>query len=82
MAADKPVVKMLWGIVLILAGLGVFYRIPQVMPEIETIEQFASISWFIRFCFYFIGILLVGAGLKRCRDSYQKFKSRGSKTSQ
>jgi sulfite exporter TauE/SafE len=80
MTDNKSVLKMLWGIVLILVGLGVFYRIPQVMPKIETIEQFASISWFIRFCFYFIGILLLVAGLKRCYDSYQRLKGKGPKT--
>jgi len=38
------------------------------MPDIEKIEQFANVGGFIRFCFYFIGLLLVGGGLKKIVD--------------
>ena len=51
--------KLIWGIALILAGLGVFYRIPQVMPKIQSFTQFSSSIWFIRFCFYFMGIIII-----------------------
>jgi hypothetical protein len=36
--ADKQVnqAQVIWAVVLILAGLGVFYRIPQVMPTIRA----------------------------------------------
>jgi hypothetical protein len=57
--------QVIWGIALFLAGIGVFYRIPQVMPRVEAIEHFSSITWFIRFCFYLIGILLIGGGSKK-----------------
>lgn len=63
---------MIWGIALILAGIGVFYRIPQVMPKIENIEQFSSVIYFIRFCFYFVGVLLIGGGSKKIYDYYHK----------
>jgi len=55
----------MWGIALFLAGIGVFYRIPQVMPRVESIEQFSSITSLIRFCFYFVGVFLIGGGLKK-----------------
>jgi hypothetical protein len=58
-------VQLAWGVALVLAGFGVFYRIPHVMPQIETIEQFSSVSPFIRFCFYFMGIMLIGGGGKK-----------------
>jgi hypothetical protein len=63
--------QLIWGLALVLAGLGVFYRIPQVMPKIETIGQFASASWFIRFCFYFMGLFLVGGGAKKVIGYYR-----------
>ena len=63
--------QLIWGLALVLAGLGVFYRIPQVMPKIETIGQFASAGWFIRFCFYFMGIFLVGGGAKKIIAYYR-----------
>lgn len=64
--------QIIWAIALILAGLGVFYRIPQVMPNIEQIPRFANAAGFIKFCFYFIGIFLIGGGLKKLYHQYRK----------
>ena len=71
--ADKQVnqVQVVWGVALVLAGLGVFYRIPQVMPDIEQIPRFAAASGFIRFCFYFIGVFLIGGGSKKLFAQYR-----------
>jgi uncharacterized membrane protein len=74
MAKNKNI-QIIWGIVLVLAGVGVFFRIPQVMPEIQKIEQFSSAIFFIRFCFYFLGVLLIGGGAKKIYDNYQKNKN-------
>ncbi|MBW2567773.1 MAG: hypothetical protein JRD93_06255 [Deltaproteobacteria bacterium] len=71
MIKDKAVIHIVWGIVLVLAGIGVFFRIPQVMPKIEQIEQFSSVIFFIRFCFYFLGVLLIGGGTKKIYDNYR-----------
>lgn len=71
MAKNKTVVQIVWGIALVLVGIGVFFRIPQVMPRIEQIEQFSSIMFFIRFCFYFLGVLLIGGGVKKIYDNYR-----------
>ena len=51
---------MRWGILLLLAGLGVFFMTPQKMREIEKIEHFSAYIPFIWFCFYFMSILLIG----------------------
>ena len=57
--------QFIWGILLLLAGIGVFFRIPHVMPEIKAIEHFSRYIIFIYFCFYLLGILLiVGGGRK------------------
>lgn len=54
-----------WGVALVLAGIGVFYRIPQVMPQIEAAGYFPDALVFVRFCFYFLGAaLLFGGGRK------------------
>ena len=63
--------QLIWGIVLLLAGIGVFFRIPQVMPRVQQIETFAAISGFIRFCFYLMGALLVGGGAKKIYHHYR-----------
>jgi len=64
--------QLIWGAALILAGIGVFIRIPQVMPRIATIEQFASVLIIIRGCFYLMGIMLIGGGVKKFYDHWQK----------
>lgn len=64
--------QVVWAVALILAGLGVFYRIPQVMPHIEQIPRFANATGVIRFCFYFIGIFLIGGGCKKLIQQYRK----------
>ena len=72
---DKKVnqAQLIWAIALILAGLGVFYRIEQVMPKlIEQYPRFAAASGFIRFCFYFMGIFLIGGGCKKLYHQFRK----------
>jgi len=71
-AKNKPVIQVIYGIALTLAGIGVFYRIPQVMPRIEQIQQFSSVIGFIRFSFYLMGVLLIGGGLKKIYGNYKK----------
>ena len=72
MFKNKPVFQVIYGIVLTLAGIGVFYRIPQVMPRVEQIQQFSSVIGFIRFSFYLMGVLLIGGGLKKIYMNYKK----------
>lgn len=59
---DKKNIRFYYGIVLIAVGLGVFYRIPQVMPQIETIEFFRQKLLLVKLCFYILGVFLVLAG--------------------
>ena len=72
MTKNKMVIQLVWGICLVLAGIGVFFRIPEVMSKIENIEQFASSLFIIRLCFYALGILLIGGGSKKIFDHFQK----------
>jgi hypothetical protein len=73
---NKVVVQIIWGIALTLAGIGVFFRIPQVMPRIEEIKQFSSVIFFIRFSFYLLGMLLIGGGLKKIYINFGILKDR------
>ncbi len=74
MPDNKRTIQLIWGALLLLMGIGMFYRIPQVMPDIEKIEQFASMTVYIRFCFYLIGILLIGGGAKKIHAYYKQRK--------
>ncbi len=57
--------QLIWGVALILVGIGVFLRIPQVMPKLAELEQFVGAMGFIRFCLYLMGIILLGGGIKK-----------------
>jgi hypothetical protein len=74
MGKNKAYFQLAWGILLLLAGIGVFFRIPQVMPQVKTIEYFASISWFVSFCFYLIGFLLIFGGSQKIYANYRKLR--------
>ncbi len=63
--SSKGKLQLVWGIALALAGVGVFVRIPQVMPKIAQIEIFSTSTGIIRICFYLMGIILLGGGIQK-----------------
>ncbi len=66
MKNQKQITDLIWGVLLTLAGVGVFIRVSFVMPQIIKISSFDSnSSWFIRFSFYLIGIILIGGGIRK-----------------
>ncbi len=58
-------VKLVWGAALILVGVAVFFRIPQVIPQLVQMGLSTTTVWFIRICFYLMGFILVGGGIKK-----------------
>jgi len=72
MADNQSRLQLIWGVLLVAAGIGVFFRVPQVMPKIVQIEQFSSLTAYIRFCFYFVGIFLIGGGSKKIYGFYTR----------
>ena len=75
MDKNKIHIQLVWGGLLVLAGIGVFFRIPQVMPKIKEIEPFSSAIWFIYICFYLLGILLIMGGGRKLWENYRKLKA-------
>lgn len=68
---DKINFRFYYGILLVAVGIGVFYRIPQVMLQVETIEFFRQKLFVVRACFYFLGGFLVLAGGIRIYKNYK-----------
>lgn len=68
---DKRKFHFYYGIILMVVGLGVFYRIPQVMPQIETIEFFSQKRLVVKFSFYILGAMLVTLGALRAYKNYK-----------
>ncbi|OQY01105.1 MAG: hypothetical protein B6I26_05780 [Desulfobacteraceae bacterium 4572_130] len=62
---SKKKIQQIWGLVLMLAGIGVFYRIPQVIPKIKIIETFSNTIGVIKFSFYVLGVLLIFGGIRK-----------------
>lgn len=63
--------QLIWGGALILMGVAVFFRIPQVMPKLAEMGQSATTIGFIRVCFYLMGFILVGGGLKKIMGHFK-----------
>ena len=68
---DKKKFRLYYGIILIAVGLGVFYRIPQVILQVETIEFFRQKIQLVKFGFYILGGLLILAGGIRIYKNYK-----------
>ena len=75
MDKNKIYTQIVWGIFLVMAGVGVFFRIPQVMPKIKTIEYFASAIGLVYFCFYLLGFLLILGGVRKIFANYKNLKN-------
>jgi hypothetical protein len=74
MADQRNNIQMVWGVALLLSGLGVFYRIPQVMPRLEEeTAYFSSGTFAVRVCFYIIGGILIAGGAKKI---YRHFREK------
>lgn len=57
--------QLVWGAALILMGIAVFFRLPQVVPKLAAMGQSDFTIGFIRVCFYIIGFILVGGGARK-----------------
>lgn len=73
MAKNQTYTHLIWGGMLTCMGIGLFFRIPQVMPRITQIEQFENATPFLQFCFYLMAIILIGGG---CRKIFLFMKPR------
>ena len=51
---DKKKINFYYGVVIVVVGLSVFYRIPQVMPRVATIEFLAQKLFIVKACFYIL----------------------------
>jgi hypothetical protein len=67
--------QIVWGVLLVLAGVGLVFRIPQVMPQIKQIEHFAAVIPFIYFCMYFVAVFLIAGGARKLYLNTKRLKS-------
>ncbi|MBI5579874.1 MAG: hypothetical protein HY895_12020 [Deltaproteobacteria bacterium] len=67
--------QLVWGVLLVLAGVGLFFRIPQVMPQIKQIGYFAAVIPFVYFCMYFVAVFLIAGGARKLYLNAKQLKS-------
>jgi hypothetical protein len=68
----KSRLQLAWGVLLVMTGIGLFFRIPEVIPQIRQIEYFIGVIPFIYFCFYFMAVFLIGGGTKKIYRHYKE----------
>ena len=74
MDKNKAVFQLIWGVLLLLMGVLLFFQVPQVMERIVQIEYYASIKWIIRIIIYVIAVILIGGGAKKLFENYKHLK--------
>ncbi len=62
---NKSRLQLIWGMALIVMGVGVIFRVPLVIERMSGAVQFNSGLYFFRFCFYLIAVILIGGGIKK-----------------
>jgi len=67
--------QLVWGVLLVLAGAGLIFRIPQVMPQIKQVDYFAGVIPFIYFCMYFVAVFLIAGGARKLYFNAKQLKS-------
>lgn len=68
---DKKKFHFYYGIVLLVVGFAVFFRIPQLTPQIESIEFFRQKIFVVKSCLYILGAMLVVSGVVRIYKNYK-----------
>jgi predicted nucleic acid-binding Zn ribbon protein len=68
---QKNHVQLIWAGVLISAGIAVVLEIPGKMSQLAQLWHSSATIWAFRICFYLIGILLVGGGIRKIIQYFQ-----------
>lgn len=68
---DKQKFQIYYGVILTLVGFAVFYRIPDAMVKIQTIDFFSGKELAVKVCIALLGVALIVAGVQKI---YKFFK--------
>ena len=62
--------KKVWGAMLLLMGLAMFFTIPSKARQIQEIRELSGGTVLLmKFCFYLISILLMGGGIPKLKGN-------------
>jgi hypothetical protein len=71
MDENKAYLHIGWGVVLVVMGVAVIFHVPQEMAKIAQLKDMDTMPIFLRFCFYLLGALLIGGGIKKIVKNYR-----------
>jgi uncharacterized membrane protein HdeD (DUF308 family) len=74
--------QIVWGVLLCLAGISVFFRVYQLGPRIDDIAGQPSTALFARICIYIMGFVLIGGGLKKIWHHYLESRKKKGQAEQ
>jgi hypothetical protein len=66
-------IQLIWGVALVLMGVGVFFRVPVVIEKLSETLEMNTGFYFFRFSFYLVAVILIGGGVKKIQN-YWPFK--------
>lgn len=69
MGEKKNGLQRIWGFALILMGIAVIFRIPEILERLKENPIFTSGKMYVQFCFYFISLVLIVGGIKKLVSS-------------
>lgn len=70
MEKEKKSIQLIWGIILIGAGIGIFIVMPQKMAQLKEAGRTDFFILLTRLCFYLIAVLLMGGGARKLYGHY------------
>jgi hypothetical protein len=76
MEKTKSTIQLVWGFLLVFAGIGVVIRASLPESEIKTMAGHPSTEIFTRVCFYIMAALLIGGGIRKVRNYFKKANER------
>lgn len=69
---NKCNIQLIWGIALSLVGIAVLFKVSQVMPDLEKVQQRTGIHVNVQvFLICLMGVILLGGGIKKLIRYYQ-----------
>jgi nitrate reductase gamma subunit len=74
MDKNKIYFQLVWGALLVLMGIAFFFKIPQAMHRVKSIESSSLEIGFIYFCLYLIDLGLIVGGVKKIHANYKSLK--------
>jgi hypothetical protein len=79
MSKKPSTAQLVWGLALAAAGVGLFFRFPEVIPQLlEKYGAFAAMRYFVYFVCYLVAVVLIVGGARKIYAYFRASKGGGS----